>query len=164
RLPPTDDPSVATARRLVVPTTAVYGRAKPRLRRYRRHPRTRPRPSSRFGLYRQKQHAHSSPTRLLFFLGRTVNHPRYSSPSHGRGPVAFLRPLPPLLRCLPHGRLPPTVRFRRPPLHLLPHHRAKRVVAVGATAVDGQLGLRLRHLPTGVPVQSLFPAPQRAQL
>src|ERR671917_441675 len=64
-----------------------------------------------------------------------------------------LRALHPLHGPVPDGRDKGPWRGGREALHLLPHHRERRRDPARAARSGGRLGLRLRRLPGGLPVQ-----------
>ena len=62
--------------------------------------------------------------------------------------------VPRLSRRLPHRGLRGALRARRPPVHLVPHHRASGRDRRRARVADGRVAVRLRSLPDCVPVES----------
>ena len=66
---------------------------------------------------------------------------------------AALRQLPRVPRRVPDRRVRRRLRARRAPLHLVPDDRASRRDPARAARVDRHVGVRLRRLPGGLPVQ-----------
>ncbi len=89
----------------------------------------------------------------------------------GGGPAGHRAGARPALRRRPlrdvhalHRRLPDGLHPARPhpgcdALHLVPDHRAERADPGRPAPADGRLGLRLRHLPAGLPVEPALRRP-----
>ncbi len=123
------------------------------LRRYRPAHRARSRPPGRHRLDSQK-HLHAQPAARVDALPLLHRHLARCRPSQPTGSCSRpLRHLPPLHRSVSHpgaGRARPD---GRQPLHRLSHHREARPDPGRAPRPHRPPGLRLRHLPGGLPVE-----------
>ncbi len=133
------------------PSQALRG---PRLGAGPRHCR-----ASRHRIRREARVSHHSHSRL-------VRPPRLRRGLGGaadrRTIAAWVRPLHGLPPILPDRSDRRARGHRRPALHLVPDHRTPRPDPGGATAVDGDVGIRVRPLPGGVPDQRA-PRPRAAR-
>src|SRR5207302_6651931 len=120
------------------------------VRGHERRPRARPRRPRRARLDRQ-EHEHARPDPRLLLLHRDRAHdPRARDGRAGGGPLRDVHRLP---RRVPDPGLRRALRTRRPPVHLLPHDRAPGPDRARAPSPRRGLGVRLRRLPDGVPVE-----------
>jgi hypothetical protein len=96
-----------------------------------------------------------------FFLGELILDVELEPTQEDR--ARLVRHLHGLHRCLPDGRHPRSRSGRRAPLHQLPDHRGSRAGGPRAARGGRVLGLRLRHLLGGLPLDAAgFPISPRA--
>ena len=85
-----------------------------------------------------------------FLLGELFLEPRLDARPAARGPLRELHPLP---RRLPDRRARRALPARQQPLHLLLDDRAPRARCPPRRRDGGRVGLRLRRLPGGLPLE-----------
>ena len=121
------------------------------LRRHRTGVRAR---MGRRGAHRMVRAQHQSPQPVswfVFFPRRDFHRPRFSI---GDGTVSRpLRHLPAMPGPVPDERPQRRLPARAAPVHLLPHDRASGSDPDRTAPQAGQLDLRLRYLPGGLPVE-----------
>ena len=125
-------------------------RAEPGLRRHGSRARARPRGAGGPRLDRQEHDAAPAGPRLVVLHRGAADHRRAGPRCAAAG---SLRLVPRLPRRLPDERLRRALRARRPPLHLVSHHRASRRDRRRARVADGRVAVRLRPLPERLPVE-----------
>ena len=123
---------------------------RPLVRRRRAHARPRRRRPRRPGLVRQERQHPQSHLRFLAPSGPDHHRPAADC---GRPSRQDLRPMLPLHARVSHRRHRRPLRRRQSPLHQLPDHRAQGRNTHRIPRGDGQLGLRMRHLPGSLPGQ-----------
>src|ERR1700675_106337 len=125
-------------------------RAEPGIRRHGSRARARPRGAGGPRLDRQEHDVAAAGPRVVVLHRGAADHRRARARCAAAG---SLRLVPRLSRRLPHRGFRGALRARRPPVHLVSHHRAPRRDRGRARVANGRVAVRLRPLPDRLPVE-----------